>query len=297
MNRFRFLVFAPLLAALAFAGCAPQEPKLPPRTRAEVLSIMDQRAASLKTLRAKLSLDVKLGDMSSAQNFSASFAASGPSSIRLHARHPLVDYDPIDLGCDGSTWWVYLHYQDTNRVDYGRLVDLERTASDVPLRPDQVVAILGMTPLRDNPPISNWVFTVYPGHYLLQEIVRADGTRFVATRITVDGDTNLITRYETLFPSGRTDMMATLDHYRTVNGFPIASNVHVRLLGRKHENRLDFAFSDVQVNPTLPAGIFNPLDFNSIPQRFVHPLPSVPPQASLSGSSDLSLNSIVKVPR
>jgi hypothetical protein len=257
---------------------------------------MNQRAETLKTLRASLSLDVKLGGMKSAQSFSASFAAGAPSSVRLRARHALLDYEPIDLGCDGATWWVRVHYEETDRVDYGALADLGRFDSDVPLRPDQILAILGMTPIRNNPSVSDWVFTAHHGFYLLQEIVRADGARFVATRITVDGDTNLITRYETLFPSGRTDMLATLENYRTIDGFPVPRNIRVVLLGRKDENRLDFAFSDVKVNPVLPANVFRPLDFNSMRERIHHPLSPAPGQvlrpdapAALS-SSPLKVN-------
>ena len=275
MNAKRFLLCA-ALCALALSGCGPQPKPVPPLTREAVVGLMDQRAQTLKTLRADIALNVKMSGMRSAQNFSASFAAASPSSVRLRASHALLDYKPIDLGCDGATWWVRVHYQETDRVDFGALAGLDPFDSDVPIRPDQILAILGMTPIRNNPSVSDWVFTVYPGHYLLQEIVRAGGAEFVATRITIDGDTNLITRYETLFPSGRTDMLATLENYRTIGGFPVPRNIHVKLLGRKQESRLDFAFSNVRVNPALPADVFKPLDFDSIPQRYRHPLSPAP---------------------
>lgn len=261
-----------VLAGLMLAGCPRDEVRpTPSGSRPEVLSLMRQRAESLKTLRAKVSMEVKLSEMKNAEKLTGNFAASGPASLRLMADHPLADYRVLDLGCDGSTWWVHVHAEETNRVDYGRVADLSPVDCEVPVRPDQIVAILGMAPLRDRPPDAHWVFTLHPGHYLLQEVVRSNGTRHVATRIHVDGKTQLITRYETLLPSGRIRLSATLGDYHVVDDVQIPGMVRIRVLTSEGEDRLDLRFTEVKVNPKLPSNVFKPLRFEKIPQRIRHP--------------------------
>ncbi len=277
-------------ASVLLTGCPDQQQKpVPTRDKPDVISVLDARVAALRTLSAKLSMKVRLPGMHSSEDLSASFSAAGPNRLRLKARHALLDYVPLDIGCDGASWWVCSHYEDTNRVDYGRLAELDRLNIDVPLRPDQIVALLGMTPLRDNPPFSNWVFTVESGEYLLQEIVREDSSRYVATRIRLDGNTCLIHSYETLLPNGRTDMIATLSDYKTIDNVPVPRKISIRLLGRKEPGKLDIILGDVQVNPSLPPNVFRTPDFESIPQRFHHPLPATPPHAALPASHLVSL--------
>ncbi len=258
---------------MMFLGCPRQEVRpIPSKRRPEVMSMMRQRAETLRTLSAKLSIKVKLGSMKRAEKLSANFAARGPACLRLRADHPLLDRKPLDMGCDGVTWWVHVRYQDVNRVDYGKLSDLKRTRMDaVPLRPDQIVALLRMAPIQDRPPGAHWVFTVHPGFYLLQEVVRADGTKYVATRIELDGDTNQIRRYETLLPSGRTDMSATLQDYRTIGDIPVPRRIRIRFTRDEDQGTLDLEFKNVKVNPELPSRVFKPLRFDEIPFRVRHP--------------------------
>ena len=273
MNGRGLMLAAVACAGMMLIGCPRQDVRpIPSKRRPEVLSIMRQRAETLRTLSAKLSIKVKMGSMKRAEKLSANFAARGPACLRLRAEHPLLDRKPLDMGCDGVTWWVHVRYQDVNRVDYGKLSDLKCTRTEaVPIRPDQIVALLGMAPIRDRSPDAHWVFTVHPGYYLLQEVVRADGTKYVATRIELDGDTNQIRRYETLLPSGRTDMSATLHDYRTVGDVPVPRRISIRFTRGKDQGTLDLEFKKVKVNPKLPSKVFKPLRFDEIPCRVRHP--------------------------
>ena len=278
----RMAVTVVAVVGMLLAGCAAPVliPAPPPLDRQEIISIVNQRASQLRTLKANLSIKVKTAQMKGPETLSAYFAAAAPDKLRLRANHALVGYSVLDIGSDGAQWWVAVHFQETNRVDYGSLANLAaQPGGELPIRPDQVVAALGMATLTEAPD-RYWMFTKPPGEYVLQEVVNSRPTRYVATQIVLDGKTQLMRRFETVGPTGRVETRATMEDYVAVAGIPIAQKVVIYWWDKDQLNTMEFKFQDIQVNGELPGKVFEQPSFQDIPVRVRHPIEPSPRAAA-----------------
>ena len=274
MKRAFFLSAALALVALLLPGC-PGNPPVKPLGELSVnrsSPAWESRAASLKTLSATLAMQVKLSGMSSTENLSASFNAAGPPPFVFVPDMALVDYKVLDLGCDSSTWWVHFQGQDTDRIDYGSLRDLDRTNQDIPLRPDQVVAILGMTPIRDT--ASSYLGSLTPitasTSFRRSSPTTALSSSPPASPSTPPPISSPVTKPSS--PMAASICLATIEKYQVVSNVSVPKTIHIRLFSQKDEGRLDLDFSNVKVNPVIPDRMFVLPDFSSVKQQFRHPL-------------------------
>ncbi|HEX9814495.1 MAG TPA: DUF4292 domain-containing protein [Myxococcota bacterium] len=120
----------------------------------------------------------------------------------------------------------------------------------IDLRPDEAVAVLLGIPISEPLPAPSNAVRDREGRI---RIDLADARGFVAQRVTFDPSGRLRV-FEVLDDSGAVLWVAQFDAYRDVDGSPFAHSIDVDVRsGRTHA---EIAFSNVELNPDLPPGIF-----------------------------------------
>jgi len=275
-----------LALVIGTAGCAKtsllvKEGPVGPLGKSEVLSILNSQADLTKTVRAKLSVKVQTSNMKSPESCEGSLAAMYPDRLRIRGRHDLLDYPPFDIGSDGTTWFVHIHYRDQNEIHLGPVQLLDESFDPgVPLSPRDIVLALGVGSLDENPPQREFLFTRNPGYYLITEVVTNASGRYVSKRIFVDPTLGVITRMETFRPDGGIDMIAEMTFDPKAGPTrPVPLSARIRLL-RKETFLLDLTLKERQVGVPLPPKVFAVPDTSDIPHVYRHdsqgPTPGTP---------------------
>ena len=249
-----------VLLTLPMAGCPRQRKRdlvVPTLGKEEVISILNTHADLTKTVRAKLSVKVKTPGMKKTERCEGSLAAEYPDRLRIRGRHDLLDYPPFDIGSDGRTWFVHIHYKELNEIDLGptRVLD-RRFDPTVPLRPRDLVLALGVGRLTEDPSRRELTFSRHPGYYQIDEWVSNDSGRYLARRITVDPELMVITRIESYRPDGATDMIAEMKFNRKAKrAKSVPTSARIRLL-RQDEFLLELKLKKPRAGVRLPPRVF-----------------------------------------
>jgi hypothetical protein len=265
-------IFALLVGA---AGCAKtpivKDGAVGLLSKSEVIARLNTQADLTRTVKAKLAVKVQTSSMKSPENCEGSLAAECPDRLRIRGRHDLLDYPPFDIGSDGTTWFVHVHFRDENVMHLGPVQLLDESFDPgVPLSPRDIVLALGVGRLDENPPAHELFFTSNPGHYLITEVVTNTSGRYVAKRITVDPALVVITRMETYRPDGRIDMIADMSYdAKTGESRAVPVSACIRLL-RKETLLLDLTLKERQAGVALPAKVFAVPSTEDIPHVYRH---------------------------
>jgi hypothetical protein len=264
-----------VLALLLAAGCAKtqiiKEGPVGPLSKSEVITRLNTQAELTRTVRAKLAVKVQTSSMKGPESCEGSLAAEYPDRLRIRGRHDMLDYPPFDIGSDGATWFVHVHFRDENVMHLGpvQLLD-ESFDAGVPLSPRDIVLALGIGRLDENPPAHELFFTKNPGSYLITEVVTNASGRYISKRITVDPTLVAITRMETYRPDGGIDMIADMTYdpkAGTTRIVPVSARI--RLL-RKETLLLDLTLKEREAGVTLPAKVFTVPSTEDIPHVYRH---------------------------
>ena len=249
-----------VLLTLAMAGC----PKPPKRDlvvgtlgKEEVLSILNTHADLTKTVRSKLSVKVKTPNMKKTERCEGNLWAEYPDRLRIRGRHDLLDYPPFDIGSDGTTWFMHIHYEELNEMDLGPTHVLDqRFDPTVPLRPRDIVLALGVGPLTEAPSRRELTFSRHPGYYQIDEWVTSGAGRYLAKRIAVDPELMVITRIESYRPDGAPDMIAEMEFNPKSKGArSVPTFARIRLL-RQGEFLLELKLKKSRTGGRLPSRLF-----------------------------------------
>lgn len=264
-------------AVVVLCGCKPTSPiiekPIPPGMKDEIISLLNSRADSVRTLKAKLDVSVRTAEMTSAENCGGVLIAQGPDKIRIYGRHDMLDYRPFDIGSDGKTWFVHTHIEENNQIHLGPTDALEEWFDPgIRVRPADIVLALGIGRLEEDLPKKELLFTRHQGFYLITEVVTNRSGRYVAKRITIEPDWCVITRLETFRPDGRIDMVAEMkfdENGGASSGVP--KSARIRLL-RDDGFLLDMSLHDretgVKVNAKRVFAL--PRDMAEIPPQNVY---------------------------
>ena len=263
-----------VLLTLAMAGC-PKPPKrdlvLGTLGKEEVLSILNTHADLAKTVRAKLSVKLKTPGMKKTERCEGYLAAEYPNRLRIRGRHDLLDYPPFDIGSDGRTWFMHIHYEELNEIDLGptRMLD-QRFDPTVPLRPRDIVLALGVGRLTEEPSRRELAFSRHLGYYQIDEWVSNDSGRYLAKRIAVDPELMVITRIESYRPDGATDMIAEMKFNRkSKRTRSVPTSARIRLL-RQGEFLLELKLKKSRTGVRLPSRVFTIPKTENIPTVHRH---------------------------
>lgn len=261
----RFCVAACLLI---LAGCREPEvvpvPHYPRFTKDEVLTELNRRASLVTTVKAKGKLRYKAADMRSAEECDMSVALQKPNRLRLRGTYyiALKPQLVLDMGSDGTSYWLYLHTREVHEVRIGSLSNLEKRPGKGFLTPRMLLVGLGLEEAPHERAGDYLVCTGFPQRYLLDHILRREGRLLKKSTLWVERKDLTLSRYQLFDKAGYILLEVKLQGYKEVEGIPIAHEITMcwpadgTLFGLKLENvKLNLPLEDKLWKFKMPEGV------------------------------------------
>ncbi len=138
---------------ITLTGCPPQtginqnNPPPPPRTTAAIISTINENAAKLDRAlwAAHINVNARIRDdrkQPHEYNLEGTLLFRAPRDLRIDLRHALSER-VMGIGSNESEYWVWIE-PDLGLLRWGRHVHADKPCAEkIPVRPDQLAAILG----------------------------------------------------------------------------------------------------------------------------------------------------------
>jgi len=141
----------------------------------------------------------------------------------------------MEVGSNDEEFWVWKRFGD-ERYWWGQHSGIDGIMdTDMPVRPDHLLDVLGLRPLPEAGRLQGPVFWVSPSRYELLYLDRNPGGELhLVKSIDIDRKPPFLIREMVHFrPDGHPNMVAKLSEYKTIQGSTVLAphRIHMRWLG------------------------------------------------------------------
>lgn len=165
-----------------------------------------------------------------------------PRDLFLQLQHTLGG--KMEIGSNAEEFWVWKKL-GSERYWWGRHEEIDESAdSDMPLRPDHLLEVLGLQSLPPEQDVDGPIFWVGPNRYELLFMDHAAGRQYLARTVDIDRKAPFLMRETVYFSTdGHPKVVAKLGDYRQVEGSQVLAPHHLRMEWVADGSWLDLRFN------------------------------------------------------